>query len=329
MAARRWRGRCSPSTWSSSAHAPTRPGDAAPHGLPAGAPAPGPPGPLRGGAAAGPPRAGSRPGRGRSRARAAAARAIPGRRRVRRALRPQPHAAPGARDGSASGRACASAASTGGRPRRGSPGRSARWTSARSSTASPAATGGSTPRSSPRGGFPASGRSCCAGASRPALVRDRLCGLWPRWRDALDGLEPAEPAEAHAGERGMTSEDGRRDPQRLPPLLRGARAPRGEELAARAAERPHPPLRQRGDEPVQGRVPRAREAGLHPGRLVAEVRARRGQAQRPRERGRDRAPPHLLRDARQLLVRRLLQEGRDRVRLGLPDPRPRPGRRTG
>jgi len=35
----------------------------------------------------------------------------------------------------------------------------------------------------------------------PGLVRDRLCGLWPRWRDALEGLEPAEPAEAHSGER--------------------------------------------------------------------------------------------------------------------------------
>jgi len=35
----------------------------------------------------------------------------------------------------------------------------------------------------------------------PGLVRDRLCRLWPRWRDALDGLEPAEPAEAQGGER--------------------------------------------------------------------------------------------------------------------------------
>ena len=35
----------------------------------------------------------------------------------------------------------------------------------------------------------------------PGLVRDRLCGLWPRWRDALDGLEPLDPAEAHGGER--------------------------------------------------------------------------------------------------------------------------------
>jgi len=30
----------------------------------------------------------------------------------------------------------------------------------------------------------------------PGLVRDRLAALWPRWADALEGLEPAEPAEA-------------------------------------------------------------------------------------------------------------------------------------
>ncbi len=34
----------------------------------------------------------------------------------------------------------------------------------------------------------------------PALVNDRLSALWPRWKDALEGLEPAEPAEARAGE---------------------------------------------------------------------------------------------------------------------------------
>ena len=49
--------------------------------------------------------------------------------------------------------------------------------------------------------------------------------------------------------------------------------------------------------------------------LVAEVRARRRQAQRPRQRRLHRAPPHLLRDAGQLLVRRLLQGGRDRAGL--------------
>jgi regulatory protein len=30
----------------------------------------------------------------------------------------------------------------------------------------------------------------------PALVHERLGALWPRWRDALEGLEPAEGAEA-------------------------------------------------------------------------------------------------------------------------------------
>ena len=45
---------------------------------------------------------------------------------------------------------------------------------------------------------------------------------------------------------------------------------------------------------------------------LAEVHPRRRQAQRPRERRLHRAPPHLLRDAGQLQLRRLLQEGRDR-----------------
>ena len=184
----------------------------------------------------------------------------------------------------------------------------------------PARPGRARPAASPPLGVPAAPglrpRPRAGPAVRPLAALERR----PR------GLEPAEPAEAHADgrPREMHGEDGRRDPQRLPPLLRGARAPRGEELAARAAERPHAALRQRGDEPVQGRLPRAREAGLHPRRLLAEVRPRRRQAQRPRERGRDRAAPHLLRDARQLLLRGLLQEGSDRVRLGLPDPRPRP-----
>jgi regulatory protein len=32
------------------------------------------------------------------------------------------------------------------------------------------------------------------------LVHERLKALWPRWSDALEGLEPLEPVEAHAGE---------------------------------------------------------------------------------------------------------------------------------
>jgi regulatory protein len=33
------------------------------------------------------------------------------------------------------------------------------------------------------------------------LVHERLGALWPRWKDALEGLEPLEPVEAHAGEQ--------------------------------------------------------------------------------------------------------------------------------
>ena len=53
----------------------------------------------------------------------------------------------------------------------------------------------------------------------------------------------------------------------------------------------------------------------HARRDLAEMRARRRQAQRPRQCRLHRAPPHLLRDARQFLVRRLLQGARDRARL--------------
>jgi regulatory protein len=35
----------------------------------------------------------------------------------------------------------------------------------------------------------------------PGLVRDRLGSLWPRWSDALEGLEPLDPGEVHGGER--------------------------------------------------------------------------------------------------------------------------------
>ena len=47
----------------------------------------------------------------------------------------------------------------------------------------------------------------------------------------------------------------------------------------------------------------------------AEMRARRRQAQRPRQRGLHRASPHLLRDAGQFQLRRLFQAARDRARL--------------
>ena len=48
----------------------------------------------------------------------------------------------------------------------------------------------------------------------------------------------------------------------------------------------------------------------------AEVHPRRRQAQRPRRRRQGHLPPHVLRDARQLVLRRLLQEGSDRLGVG-------------
>jgi regulatory protein len=49
----------------------------------------------------------------------------------------------------------------------------------------------------------------------PGLVHERLGALWPRWRDALLGLEPAEPEDLHAGEHeGAGGERGPRGPGR-------------------------------------------------------------------------------------------------------------------
>ena len=96
----------------------------------------------------------------------------------------------------------------------------------------------------------------------------------------------------------------------VPRLLPQGR-PRGRAVvAARAAERPDPDVHQRRHGAVQERLHRPGDAPLHARRHVAEVRARRRQAQRPRQRRLHRAPPHVLRDARQLLVRRLLQGAR-------------------
>src|SRR5918993_4166599 len=93
----------------------------------------------------------------------------------------------------------------------------------------------------------------------------------------------------------------------LPRILRQKR-PRDRAVEpARAAQRPDADVRQLGHGAVQERLHRPGEARLRARHDGAEVRARRGQAQRPRECRLHRTPPHLLRDAGQLLVRRLLQ----------------------
>ena len=92
--------------------------------------------------------------------------------------------------------------------------------------------------------------------------------------------------------------------------------PRGRGLvSARAAQRPDADVHQCRHGAVQERLHRPGEAALCARRDLAEMRARRRQAQRPRQCRLHGAPPHLLRDARQFLVRRLLQGARDRARL--------------
>ena len=111
-------------------------------------------------------------------------------------------------------------------------------------------------------------------------------------------------------------------------FLRGERARDRAVVAAGAAQRPDADVHQCRHGAVQERLHRAREAALSARHHLAEVRARRRQAQRPRQCRLHRAPSHLLRDARQFLVRRLLQGPRDRARLEPDDQGIRSGRRT-
>ena len=110
-----------------------------------------------------------------------------------------------------------------------------------------------------------------------------------------------------------------RHPQPVHRLLRQQGAHARPELVAGPCQRPDAPVRQLGHGPVQGRVPRARQAPLQARDHLAAERAGGRQAQRPRERRLHRAASHVLRDARQLQLRRLLQARRDPLRVGAPD----------
>ena len=112
-----------------------------------------------------------------------------------------------------------------------------------------------------------------------------------------------------------------RHPRGLPRFLRQAR-PRGRALgSARAAPRSHSDVYQCGHGAVQECVHRPGEAIEPPRGLRTEMRAGRRQAQRSRQCRLYRAPSHLLRDARQFLLRRLFQGARHPARLGASDPR--------
>src|SRR5579885_3302807 len=147
-------------------------------------------------------------------------------------------------------------------------------------------------------------------------------GLAPGLCRPLRGGSPARPLTGHADTasciegrktHNFADADRQRHPQRVSRLLRRGR-PRGRAVEpAGAAQRPDPAVHQCRDGPVQERVYRGREARRAARRHLAEVRARRRQAQRPRKRRVHRAAPHVFRDARQFLVRRLFQGPGDRT----------------
>ena len=133
----------------------------------------------------------------------------------------------------------------------------------------------------------------------------------------------------HAPTRGSNGAAGRRDPAAVRGVLRRARPHGRSQRQPRPGRRPDAAVHELGHGPVQGRADRGREARLHPrGRLPALPAGRR-QAQRLRGGRADAAPPHALRDARQLELRRLLQARGDPLGLGLPDARPRRSRGSG
>jgi hypothetical protein len=137
-----------------------------------------------------------------------------------------------------------------------------------------------------------SGRLCAvppttarAGAASPGLFAD-LCPAHARGQ-----------AGAGAAKRGYGHEVSLN--ASAPSISAGA--------AAGAAQRPDADVHQLGHGAVQERLHRRREARLQARDHGAEMRARRRQAQRPRQCRLYRAPPHLLRDAGQFLLRRLFQ----------------------
>ena len=161
-----------------------------------------------------------------------------------------------------------------------------------------------------------------ASAARPPLHGGR-------GQSRTGTLTPQEPGDRRADRpprpaRNRTHGEPQRHPHHLPRLLRQGGAPGRAVLAAGAAQRPDADVHELRHGAVQERLHRARAPRLRARRHQPEMRARRRQAQRPRQRRLHRPPPHLLRDARQLLVRRLLQGTGDPLRLGALDPRLRP-----
>ena len=163
-------------------------------------------------------------------------------------------------------------------------------------------------------------------------LRDRAQRRWPwargcsatRWRRAAPRRKPSCAAAtgwclmggpssrtARRRTRKASSDGHRRDPPPLRRAFRGGRT-HGCALGSAAARRPEPAVRQRRHGAVQAVLPGPGDAAVRPRRERAEVCAH------ARHRGgrQDDAARHVLRDVRQLLVRRLLQGRGHPARLG-------------
>ena len=132
-------------------------------------------------------------------------------------------------------------------------------------------------------------------------------------RDAPKRSARLSPAGGSGRPGNLARHDLRSDPRALPRVLRRPRAPAPAERLARAGAGRHLDADDgRGDAAAEALLRRARApAGAAPDQLPEGLPHRRR-----RHRRHDRTPPHLLRDARQLLDRRLLQARRGRVRVG-------------
>ena len=144
--------------------------------------------------------------------------------------------------------------------------------------------------------------------------RALICVCCDRCKCAFPGQESTVPLESYA-----QHDRRQRYPVGLSRLFCARGARNRAVVAARAAQRPDIDVHQCRHGAVQERLHRPGKAALCARDHGAEMRPRRRQAQRPRQCRLYRAAPHLLRDARQFLVRRLLQGTRDRAGLEADD----------
>ncbi len=156
-------------------------------------------------------------------------------------------------------------------------------------------------------------RRAAADADDPLV----LAGRGFRARSSKNGANPGATIDDDGAGPAMKRQ---RDPQELPRFLPRARARHRAERA-----RSCPRTTRRCSSPTPGMVQfkqvfLGKETRADPRAADAQkcLRISR-QAQRPRGGGARHLPPHVLRDARELVVRRLLQARGDRLGLGAPD----------